>query len=146
MKEAEIEQTKFPSRQNYAIVLSEYRIIKAISCANFSGKIWLLFVLFWLFLLRKRRGHMLKVWNQNFRKTILPTIFPGYWIWKGFGPTISWSWAFWYERSFFLISKCFFKFGCFCRYHTHFLEKNQLDFTMQNFILSQLTPVSDFKN
>ena len=45
-KEAEIEKTKGPFRQNYTIVLSENCNIKALSCPNFSGKMQLFFVLF----------------------------------------------------------------------------------------------------
>ena len=42
------------SGQNYAIGLSKNRKIKALSCPSFSGKIRLLFVLFWLFFDEKR--------------------------------------------------------------------------------------------
>ena len=38
----------------------------------------------------------------------------------------------------FLISNHFFKFGCFSRYHSHFLEKNEFDFLVQNLILNSL--------
>ena len=65
MKEAEIEHSKYPAGESYAIRLSEYRKIKVASCPNFSGKIRLLFVLFWLFLVKKERGQRLKDRNQN---------------------------------------------------------------------------------
>ena len=54
MKEADIEKTKYFLRQSYAIGLSKNRKIKALSCPNFSGKIQLLFVLFWPFFAEKR--------------------------------------------------------------------------------------------
>ena len=54
MKEAEIEKTKYSSGQNYAIGLSKNRKVKALSCPNFSWKIWLLFVLFWPFFGEKK--------------------------------------------------------------------------------------------
>ena len=54
MKEAEIEKSKYFQRQNYAIGLSEYRKINALSGPNFSGKIRLLFVPFWPFFGEKR--------------------------------------------------------------------------------------------
>ena len=47
IKEAEIEKTKHSTGQNLSIGLSEYCKIKALSCPNFSGKIRLLFALFW---------------------------------------------------------------------------------------------------
>ena len=65
MKEAEIEHSKYSAGESYAIRLSEYRKIKVASCPNFSGKIRLLFVLFWLFLVDKERGQRLKDRNQN---------------------------------------------------------------------------------
>ena len=54
MKEAEIKPSKCFRGQNYAIGLSEYREIKALSGPNFPGKIRLLFVLFWPFFGEKR--------------------------------------------------------------------------------------------
>ena len=65
MKEAEIEKTKYFLRQNYTIELSKNRKMKALSCPNFSGKIRLLFVLFWQFFAEKGRAHTLKSRNQN---------------------------------------------------------------------------------
>ena len=47
VKEAEIQKTKYLYWQNYAIGLSKNCKTKALSCANFWGKIGLLFVLFW---------------------------------------------------------------------------------------------------
>ena len=66
MREAEIEKTKFFQKQNLATGLSKYRKIKALSRFSFSGKIWLLYALFWLFFAKKEgRGYTLTDWNQN---------------------------------------------------------------------------------
>ena len=54
MKEAEIEKTRYLQGQNYTMGLSKNHKIKALSHPNFSGKIRLLFVLFWPFFGEKR--------------------------------------------------------------------------------------------
>ena len=77
--------------QNYAIGLYEYCKIKALSRPKFSGKIRLLFVLFWLFFGKKKRSVVtcwkvrIKIWHSLFyqhdswacfSQKILPHSFP----------------------------------------------------------------------
>ena len=54
MKEAKIEKSRYFRGQNLAIGLTEYCKIKVLSGSNFSGKIRLLFALFWVFFAKKR--------------------------------------------------------------------------------------------
>ena len=119
-KEAEIEKSNSLSRQSYAIGLSEYRKIKVLSCSSFSGKIRLLFVLFWLLFAKKGAWSKIKGSESKSNLAHVTNTTPGIQnlqrVCSHYMPVLSLSMS---KVIFFLISNHFFYFGSFSRYHTH---------------------------
>ena len=100
----------------YDIRLSEYRKIKALSCPNFSGKIRLLFVLFWLFFAKKGAWSHVKDWESKSHLAYTGATNPGVSnmqrVWSHHLPVLS-------------HSVPNFRFSSFCRYHAAILGKNK---------------------
>ena len=78
MKKAEIEKTDYFQRQYLAIELSEYCKIKALSSLNFSGKIRLLFALFWLLFAKKWAWSKVKGSQSKFDIAYFTNTIPGH--------------------------------------------------------------------
>ena len=147
MKEAEIEKTNCPIRQNLGIVLSKYRKIKGLSGLNFSGKIRLLLALFWLFF-AKKRGVATR-WRVGIKISLSLFYQHNFWACfsaKSFVPALPSFAAIGCKGRFFKILNSIFKFGCDSVYNTQFLGKNKFDLPMQNLILSRLATIWNLKN
>ena len=110
----------------YDIRLSEYRKIKALSFPNFSGKIRLLFVLFWLFFAKKGAWSHVKDWESKSHLAYTGATNPGVSnmqrVWSHHLPVLSHSVP---KVVFFLLLKRFFRFSFFYTYHAAILEKNK---------------------
>ena len=81
-----------------------------------------------IFWWKKRCGQRLQGRSQNLTQPMLGPQLLGFIICKGLSCIICQSWAFRCQRSVFLISTHFSRFGCFSGCHTQILDKNRFHF------------------
>ena len=146
MKEAEIEQTRNLEDKTMPLCYPKITKSRPYLVPTFQEKYDYFLSHFGGILVKKGAWSHFKGSESKSHLAYTGTTIPGIQnmqrVWSQHMPVLSLSVT---KVVFFLIFNHFFKFRCFFRYHAPTIEKNEVDFLVQNLILSRMAPVWNFK-